>query len=151
MENNHTALAKITTPIGFSDTTGMSVYESYIAGSGFNYMVGIREMRDLLIVEQIAEGTACTFLCGIRIYHKRTMAIIDEIEVERNTHYSREKVMKLVQNSLIQLLRSACIKANTELDMDSANEFLNEALDKCYFENSRKTVLEWAKSVGIIS
>ena len=78
MEKNNTALSKITTPIGFSDTTGMSVYQSYTAGSGFNYMVGMREMKDLLIVEQIAEGTACTFLCGIKIYHKETKAIIGQ-------------------------------------------------------------------------
>ena len=150
MEKNNTALSKITTPIGFSDTTGMSVYQSYTAGSGFNYMVGMREMKDLLIVEQIAEGTACTFLCGIKIYHKETKAIIREIEVERNVHYTREKVMKLVHNSLIGILIESCRIENTEIDLDGAIAFLDEALERCYFESSRKTVLEWAKSVGII-
>lgn len=40
-------------------------------GSNFNYsesanaFLGIGEIKDLLIVEQIAEGTGCTYLCGI--------------------------------------------------------------------------------------
>jgi hypothetical protein len=55
-------IEKTLTPIGLSDTTGLQVYESFVASSGFNYMVGIREIKDLLIVEQIAEGTGCTLL-----------------------------------------------------------------------------------------
>lgn len=150
MENTHEGLAKLNVPIGFSDTTGMNVYQSYTANSGLNYIVGMREMQDLLIVEQIAEGTACTFLCGILIYHKGTKTLLKEIEIDRNIHYSREKVMVIVQKALIQVLGNACGNDNTKIDLQSANEFLSEALEKCYFENSRKTIIDWAKSVGII-
>lgn len=148
MENTHEGLAKLTVPIGFSDTTGMSVYQSYTANSGLNYIVGMREMQDLLIVEQIAEGTACTFLCGILIYHKETKTLLKEIEIDRNVNYSREKVVTLVHKALLQVLSNASGKEYTSIDMQSANEFLSEALDKCYFENSRKTIIDWANLFG---
>ena len=67
-ENKTSGLSRITKPIGFSDTTGMDIYQSYTARSGFNYMVGMREVHNIVIIEKVAEGTAYTFLCGILIY-----------------------------------------------------------------------------------
>jgi hypothetical protein len=76
MEDQQSGLQKLSTPVGFSDSTGMAIYQSYTAPSGFNYMVGVREIQDILIVEQIAEGTACTLLCGIHIYHKESKQLL---------------------------------------------------------------------------
>lgn len=150
MENNQTGLQKLIKPIGFNDSTGMQVYQSYIAKSGFNYMVGVREIQDILIVEQIAEGTACTLLCGVLIYHKESKQLLKEIEVKRDVHYTRAKVVEMVRDALVNILTESCFKNLIEIDIDSATNFINEALDKCYFESSRKSVLAWAKSVGIL-
>lgn len=147
MENS---LAIITTPIGVSETTGLSVYKSFTANSGFNYMVGVREVQDLLIVEQIAEGTGCTYLCGILIYHKDNRELLKEITVPRNVHYTRIKVMEMVQNSIIELLEETCKKSSIDFDKERAYHFVNTVLDNCYFEDSRKTILAWARSLGIL-
>lgn len=147
MENN---LAIITTPIGVSETTGLSVYKSFNANSGFNYMVGVREVQDLLIVEQIAEGTGCTYLCGILIYHKTNRELLKEITVPRNVHYTRIKVMEMVQNSIMELLEETCKKDGIEFDKAHAQSFVNEIIDNCYFEASRKIILSWARTVGIL-
>ena len=150
MESNQTGLQKLTAPIGFNDSTGMQVYQSFTAKSGFNYMVGVREIQDILIVEQIAEGTACTLLCGIHIYHKESKQLLKEIAVERNVHYTRSKVVELVHESLIQILTESCKLSRIYVDVDHANNFQNDVLDKCYFEKSRIAILQWAKTVGII-
>lgn len=149
-ENNKSVLARITKPIGFSDTTGMNIYQSYTARSGFNYMVGMREVHDILIVEKIAEGTACTFLCGILIYHKKTNELLKEVEVARNVHYTRDKAMELVEKSLYQLVIEACGKNKIEIEEDEAKKYVHDILDKCYFDTSRKTIINWAFSAGII-
>jgi hypothetical protein len=150
MGNIKNELCKYTTPIGISETTDMSIYQSYTANSGMKYMVGVREMNDLLIVEQIAEGVACTFLCGVLIYNNKTNQLIQEIKVDRNVHYSREKVMNLVLNSLINTLNESSKINQMNIDIESATNFLLNALDKCYFEKSRHSIIEWAKSVGIL-
>lgn len=150
MENIQNGLSKLNTPIGISESTGMNIYQSYTANSGLSYMVGVREMSDLLIVEQIAEGTACTFLCGINIYHKQNKELIKEITVERNTYYSREFVIGLVHRALLSMLVDVNTKEDTQIDIVCANEFIMDALDKCYFEKSRNAIINWAKVIGII-
>jgi hypothetical protein len=150
MENNQTGLAKLSTPIGFNETTGMSVYESFTATSGFNYMVGVREANELLIVEQFAEGTGCTYLCGILIYQKSGNVLLKDISVPRYFHYTRMEVMKIVRQALLDLLLESSITEQKVIDMESADKFVSTMLDKCYFEISRKTIIEWAKTVGII-
>ena len=150
MNNTQTALEKITTPIGFSDTTGMNVYQSYTASSGFNYMIGVREIKDIIIVEEFTEGTACVFLCGIHIYHKQTKELLTEIEVKKSVRYTRVKVMEMVKESLLQVLVDACKKDNIDVEIDNLNTYLDDVLEKCYFERSRKAILSWAKTVGIL-
>ena len=150
MENNQIGLHKLSSPIGFNDSTGLQLYQSFAAKSGFNYMVGVREIQDILIVEQIAEGTACTLLCGVLIYHKESKQLLNEIEVDRNVHYTRAKVVEMVREALINILTESCFKNLIEIDIESATHFINDALDKCYFESSRKSILVWARSVGIL-
>ncbi len=57
-------------PIAISANTGSVYYTIFLAKSGFNYQVGIRDTNGLLIIEGIAEGTACMFLCGIQVRDK---------------------------------------------------------------------------------
>lgn len=151
MEATQNGLQRISTPIGVSETTGLEVYESYTAGSGFNYMAGLREIQDLLIVEQIAEGTATTLLCGILIYNKVDKVLLKEVTVGRNVRYSRELVVELIKNSILELLIASCEKADIEINELSAMRHVEKMLDKCYFETSRKAIIEWARMVGIIN
>jgi uncharacterized protein YabN with tetrapyrrole methylase and pyrophosphatase domain len=60
------------------------------------------------------------------------------------------QTMELVSESLIELLVEASQKGDTVIDIESAKEFIEDLLDRCYFELSRKSILAWAKSVGII-
>jgi hypothetical protein len=144
------SLAIITTPVGVSETTGLTVYKSFTANSGFNYMVGVREVQDLLIVEQIAEGTGCTYLCGIIIYHKENRELLKEITLPNGVHYTRTKVVGMVQKSIIELLEETCKKDKIDFDREHAQRFVNEIIDNCYFEASRKSILSWARTAGII-
>ncbi len=151
MEKALSKISKAVLPSGISETTGLAVYESFLAPSGFHYMAGVREINDLLIVEQVAEGTACTLLCGILLYHKQSKQLLKEIKVERNFHYSREKTMQLVARSLMIVLKEATVKEGVHFNAVSAQRFIDEMLDRCYFEKSRQTIIAWAQSIGIIN
>lgn len=149
METNQ-QLQHLSKPIGYSETTGLDVYKSYIANSGFNYFVGIRNLNDLIIMEQVAEGTANTLLCGILIYRKTDNVLLSEISVPRSTPYTRGKVIEVVKETLLNLLESSVRKSGDELDLDAATKQLEEMLDTCYFERSRAAIINWAKSLGLI-
>ena len=149
MEKNQ-QLQHLSKPIGFSETTGMNVYQSYTATSGFNYFVGVRNLNGLMIVEQIAEGTACTYLCGISIRNQADSTLLSEISVPRSTRYTREKVIKYVRKSLLDLLVSSVEKTGSKIDVESATKMVDDMLDTCYFERSRAAIIDWAKTHGII-
>ncbi|MDL2304203.1 hypothetical protein LJC72_02540 [Bacteroides sp. OttesenSCG-928-D19] len=137
-------------PMGINESTGLTVYNSYTANSGFNYMMGVREMEDLLIVENISEGTAITFLCGIQIFRKSTKELILDIPMECNTRYSRQTVMDIVHKMLFDLIAESLNKRHKRIDLDSLNNKIEELLDDCYFEKSRNAIIDWAQHVGII-
>lgn len=143
-------LVKNAVPKGYSDSTGMNVYSSFMSSSGFNYFVGAREAGDILIVEKVAEGTACTYLCGILIFSKIKNVLIKEINVPLKTHYSREFVVRTVKENLMEILVESAQIEGEDIDVEAAEQYVYNLLDKCYFEKSRKAILEWAKDVGII-
>lgn len=137
-------------PIGFNDSTGISVYGSYTASSGFNYMIGAREIEDLLIVENISEGTAVTFLCGIQIFRKSSKELLIDIPFERSTHYSRQTIVGIVHKKLSNFIAESFHKNDQRIDLDYLDSTIWEMLDNCYFESSRNAVMDWAQSIGII-
>lgn len=139
-----------TAPVSISASTGLSVVQSFLAKSGFNYQVGIRDMPELLIIEGIAEGTACTFLCGIQVRDKESGQEICNILVPKNTHYSRELVVSLLLEHLSNKLADAAIHDGFAVDIQDVRKQVADMLDKCYFEKSRQAILNWAKRVGII-
>lgn len=139
-----------TAPISISASTGLSVVQSFLAKSGFNYQVGIREMPELLIIEGIVEGAACMFLCGIYVRDKESGQEICSISVPQNTHYSRELVVSLLQEHLSNKLADAAIRDGLAVDIQDVRKQVADMLDKCYFEKSRQAILNWAKRVGII-
>ncbi len=137
-------------PIAYCENTGIDVYGSYEAKSGFNYLVGVRQLQGLYIVEQIADGTGCTFLCGIKILCANSKELIKEIEVKNGVRYSRLRTLELVKAGLLEILEEAAILEGHSFNYEQANKLITEQLDNCYFEQSRKAILNWAKSIGIL-
>lgn len=137
-------------PIGCNVNTGMEIYQSFQARSGFNYQVGVRDTHGLLIIEGVAEGTACTFLCGIQVRDKETGKEICSIPAERNTRYSRQLVVEMVHQHLCNAIEESALKENKAADRVDVEKQVAEMLDDCYFTESRKAVLSWAEKVGII-
>ena len=137
-------------PIGKSLTTGTLVLQSYMATSGFNYQVGVREVCGLLIFEGFAEGTACTYLCGIQVIDKETGKEICTIPVGRNMHYNRQMVMELVHEHLCNAIEESAMKEGKAANRMDVETQVAKMLDDCYFAESRKAALSWAERVGII-
>lgn len=150
MSGKTSMLSKISVPIGYSDSTGLNVYESYASASGFNYFIGARNAGDILIIEKVAEGVACTYLCGVLIFNRVTKTLLKEIEVPKQESYTRDKVFHLVRTNLLDILLTSSKKEEIEIDEDAAIDYIDQILDRCYFEQSRKSIIEWAKNVGII-
>lgn len=137
-------------PVGLSHSTGMNIYQSFQANSGFLYQVGARDLNGLLIIEGVAEGTACIYLCGIQVRDRESGQEICNITVERNTHYSRQLVMQLVHKHLCRAIFEAAKKEGRVVSNFEVEEMVANMLDDCYFKASRQAALSWAERVGII-
>ena len=137
-------------PVGVNYNTGMNIYQSYQAASGFNYQVGVREVEGLLIIEGFADGTACTFLSGIQVRDKETGKELCNISVERNTRYSRQLVVELVHQHLCNAIVDSVAKEGGVVQRNEVETQVAKVLDNCYFAESRQAALGWAKRVGII-
>ena len=113
-------------------------------------MVGIRELDGLKIIEGVAEGTACIFLTGIKVLDADNK-LVTEIEVEYGTHYTREKVVHLVSQKLFDVIWSAMDASEQVAVGNEEVKFqIDQLLDNCYFGESKKCALNWARRVGII-
>lgn len=137
-------------PVGVNYNTGMSIYQSFQASSGFNYQVGAREMNGLIIIEGIAEGTACMYLCGIQVRDRETGKEVCNIPVDSNTKYSRQLVTELVHQYLCNAIMDSATKEGKLVNRQEVQKYVAEMLDDCYFKESRQAVLSWAERVGII-
>lgn len=138
------------TSVSYSATTGLSIVQSFLAKSGFNYQVGVRDFQGLLIIEGIVEGTACTYLSGIQVRDKESGEEICTIQVPQYTRYSRQVVVSLVQEHLSNKIADSAIKDGQALDMSDVRRQVADMLDECYFAESRQAALNWARRVGII-
>lgn len=130
--------------------TGLSVNGTFKAQSGFNYVAGIREVKGLIIVEAVAEGIGCTYLCGIRILNKSDNVLLGEIDVPRNEYYSRKKCSELVSEKLLEVIEASSARVGKTIDQSSTRQKIDKILDDCYFKQSRISVLSWAESLNII-
>lgn len=138
-------------PVGISASTGLTLYQSVqCRPGGFIYGIGVREAHGLHIVEAIADGTGCTLLCGIQVRDKETGKEICSIPVEQNTRYSRQTVVKLVQQYLCDTIADAAIKEGKAIDRADVEWQVAQILDDCYFSECRKAGLQWAERMGII-
>lgn len=137
-------------PVGVNQNTGMNIYQAYQAPSGFTYQRGIREIEGLLIVEDVAEGTACMFLSGVKGIERESGQVLFDIPVERGTRYSRHRVMEIVHQQMCDILAKSFKQDGLEIDYNTIEQHVAKLLDDCYFSESRQAALGWAKRVGII-
>lgn len=152
MKNDLSCMTDITSlqPVGNNANTGMVIYQSFLAQSGLNYQVGVRDTHGLLIIEGIADGTACTFLCGIQVRDKETSKEICSISVPHNTRYDRQHVVNLIQQKLCDTIAESAIKEGKATDITDVEKQVAVMLDDCYFHESRQTALNWAERIGLI-
>lgn len=149
MENTIAQVFKCS-PIGKSYSTGTTLLQSYKALSGIEYQIGVREISGLYIVEGFAEGTGCAFLNKILVFYGDKKELIADISFPQSTYYSRETAMDATKNELCKYLYEACIKEGEEISKEEIDRQVSEILDQCYFAESRKAVLNWAKDGGIL-
>ena len=106
------------TQVSFSASSGLSIVQSFLAKSGFNYQVGVRDFQGLLIIEGVVEGTACTYLSGIQVRDKESGEEICTIPVPQYTRYNRQVVVSLVKEHLSKAIAANAIKEGTAIDME---------------------------------
>jgi hypothetical protein len=135
-------------PAKYDHQTGLMLAGSYTAVSGFNYAVGVREFGNLSIVEEVAQGTAVSYLNGVRVYDENKKLIIDK-KATKGTHYSRETVRKIVLEALADMLEEAAKNQGKDYNRNDALNKIDEKLKGAYYSQSYQSVLQWAESIGI--
>lgn len=124
-------------------STGLTVNpkDTYLAKSGFRYLSGVRQIGDLNIVENVANGTGVTYLNGIQVYDKDRI-LIAEMRAPKGTYYEREIARQMAKEKLMEILEDAN-KNNPEFDIIKAENVTNEHLKHGYYSQSYKAVNEW--------
>jgi hypothetical protein len=128
--------------------TGLVVREKMIANSGFMYLTGERQFNNLKIMEGVSKGTASTFLLSLTVFDEHKSLIYDA-EIKKMTNYSRETARKMVLEGLMQMLRESANLYNKKFDEVTTYAIINNQLKTAYYDKSYKSVIEWAKEIGI--
>jgi len=129
--------------------TGLAILNNFLAGSGFNYLSGVREVGKLRVIEGVAKGAACIFLKSVMVFDQNGKLIFDA-EIENMTAYSREFVRQIVLRGILKMLRDASKQAGKSFDENQAFKMLNKMLENAYYEESYRAILVWAEDMGII-
>jgi hypothetical protein len=125
----------------------VQIGESYKADSGFKYNSGFRNFGSLKIVEDVAQGTAVTFLCGVKVFDKDGVLIIDK-RMNQKFHFERELVRRIVLQELLNMLIEAN-KGNDNFNLMEAKMKISTHLKQAYFESSYKAINNWALEIGL--
>lgn len=128
---------------------GTSVTGNYfLADSGFRYCSGIRNLGNLNIVEDVAQGRAICYLCGIKVYDKEGTMILDK-KLKNGVHYEREKVRRIVLQEILNMLHDTNAE-NPDFDLEKAKKTIDNHLKQAYFSQSYKALNNWALEMGIL-
>ena len=128
--------------------TGLTISTpSYEATNGFVYASGIRKFGNLRIVEDVATGTAVSYLSGVKVFDDKDTLIIDK-RMEKGCFYERETARKIVLEELLKLLIEQH-GANENFDVANARQKINEVLKDTYFGKSYQSINAWANEIGI--
>ena len=132
-----------------SNKNGLAtIGENYTANSGFLYNVDVRNFGSLKIIEEVAFGTAVSFLCGIKVFDQDGVLLVDK-KMNNGFYYEREKVRKIVLAQLLDMLLEAN-KENINFDLDEARMKISVHLKQAYYESSYNSINNWAAELGII-
>lgn len=128
--------------------TGLTIGISYSAGSGFEYISGLRKFGKLTIVESVGSGVVCTFLNSVRVLDENNVVIIDKA-VHKGMSYSRESVRLIVRGELLNMLSEAAERKGIEFNQENAKIIIDDQLKDSYYSQSYSAALNWAESLGI--
>jgi len=136
------------TPIGVSTVNGMTVYKALkFKEDGFMYQIGTREIEGgLKVVEALAEGVGCCFLCGISVFDAENELVCD-IPVGKDVKYCRQIVVEMVVKHLTDKVLES-LEGNVNIDDVRAK--VMAVVDRSYFEKSRQIALDWARKMNIL-
>jgi len=121
------------------------VGDHYKAESGFSYASGYRQFGDLNIIEDIATGTAVSFLIGIKVFDKEGNLIIDK-RMKKGCYYEREVARKTVHAELLNMLKN---HKEGSLDYVNASSIIDQHLKQAYYSKSYAAINSWAIELGI--
>ncbi len=130
------------------DDTGLTIRNSYLCGSGFSALEGLRNFGSLTIRESIVKGVAITFLTHVKVFDQQNTLIID-VAFSKRTSYSREIVRTVVMNHLVKMLVEAAAAQNKVMDEYEVYEKIDRELKTVYFQESYNAILDWATEFGI--
>ena len=139
----------LTQKIMRTDTeTGLTIRNSYVSKSGFQYLNGVRDFGDMKIVEVVAKSNTTLLLNSIMVYDKSGILILDT-HLPQRTFYSRSKVLQIVLDGLMEMLSESCEQTDKSFNELEAYELLDKKLKNTYFEQNYEAVLSWAAGIGI--
>ena len=147
MDTNQTLILKNDST---DSETGLAIKERYKASSGLIYARGLRDFNGLKIIEGVAKGTANIFLTSIIVLDQKGDLIYDA-EIEKFTNYSREKVRQSVLHGLASMISDASQERGETVDELELYEKLDKKLKTAFYEQSYRSVLDWAKEINLIN
>ena len=137
---------EIIKPFKANIDNGLTVVgDTYKAPSGFVYASGFREFGSLTIVEDVATGTAVSYLTAVKVFDKDGNLIIDK-RLKKSNFYERELARKIVMTELLNMLSS---QNNSDFDIKSTKAKINNLLIDAYYKTSYEAINRWAHEIGI--
>lgn len=125
-----------------------TIGKTYLAESGFLYKVGLRNFGNLKILEEVALGTAVSFLCGIKVFDQEGVLLVDK-KMNNRFYYEREKVRKIVLNELVDMLIEAN-KEDIQFNLTEVKMKISTHLKQAYYKSSYTALNNWAIELGIL-
>ncbi|WP_448518175.1 hypothetical protein [Rhodoflexus sp.] len=135
------------------DPRGLQVTAAAHLMSGFTVYTGERAIEGIIIEEGIAQGIGVTYLSSLRIRCSTTNRILWE-DSFRNVTYNRERVRKIVGEQLIKSFTDSLRRSNMQIPRETIENHVNQLLDKAYYEQTDRALLDilagWGIEVKII-
>lgn len=127
--------------------TGLTVNkgEAFLSASGFSYFSGVRQFGDLNIREDIASGTAVTYLNGISVFNAEGELLVER-KAPKGTHYQRETARQLAKEAILDMLVEANVE-NEDFNYINAEDMVNKHLKLGYYSKSYSEINKWFESL----
>lgn len=126
-------------------TTNYSITANAFLGNGFtssagnHYFNAIRFADGIVIIEDIGEGWAHTFLNGIKIYSLRDKKLLVD-ECFHNVRYSKELVKSKAKQLLLDQLIKAASLNNFSFNIAEAERIISGLISQAFINDQREMV-----------